>query len=66
MAKSRVPAPQEVLKVRRLSVQKGDEITIRAIVTRVDEATGRVTISVPGALAPITAPLSYLLGEEDA
>jgi hypothetical protein len=65
MAKSRVAPPQDVLKVRRLPVKKGDEITVRATVTRVDDVTGRVTIQVPGALAPITAPLSYLLGDED-
>ena len=63
MAKSRVTSPKD-LKIRRLPIKKGDEITLRATVTRVDDVTGRVTISVPGALAPITAPLSYLLGEE--
>ncbi len=64
MAKSRVPSPKEAITIRRLPVKKGDEIMVKATVTRVDPETGKVTIQVPGALAPITAPASYFLGDE--
>ena len=59
MAKSRVPSPREVINVHRLPAKVGDEILVRATVTRVDEETGKVTIRVPGSLAPITAAPSY-------
>jgi VCBS repeat-containing protein len=50
-------------KIRRLKV--GDTISIKATVTRVDDGSDRITIRVPGALAPITAPASYLLDEPE-
>jgi hypothetical protein len=64
MPRSRVPSPQETIKIRRLPVKKGDEIMVKATVTRVDPETGKVTITVPGALAPITAPASYWLSDD--
>ena len=61
---TRVKSPKESITIRRLPVKKGDEIMVKATVTRVDPETGKVTISVPGALAPITAPASYFLAED--
>jgi hypothetical protein len=63
MAKSRVPSPREVVKVRRLP-KVGDRITIEVEVTRVDEPEGshrgRVTYRAPGAPAPVTVAAEYI------
>jgi hypothetical protein len=56
--------PKNTIKIRRLKV--GDTVTIKATVTRVEADSDRITIRVPGALAPITAPAAYLLDDEGA
>lgn len=63
MAKSRVPSPQDTIKIRRLPTV-GQKITIEVEVTRVDEPEGehqgRVTYRVPGGAVPITVSAGYI------
>lgn len=59
MAKS----PKDTIKIRRLP-KVGDEILIRATVTRVAEPEGahhgKVTYRAPGAPAPVTVDAQYV------
>ena len=59
--------PKETIKIRRLP-QKGDEVVLRATVTRTGRNTfgtaDTVTLRIPGAPAPITIDAQYLSGEE--
>lgn len=67
MAKSRVPSPKDVIRVRRLP-KVGDEITIKVKVTRVVEPEGShaglVTYEAPGAPAKTTVAASYIPDQE--
>ncbi|MBN9346210.1 MAG: hypothetical protein J0I48_08415 [Devosia sp.] len=64
MPSKSVPPPNEALKVRRTKVKEGDTITVKVRVTRVDSENDRLTIQVPGALAPITAASSFFLDDD--
>jgi len=60
MAKS----PRSTVKVRRLP-QKGDEVTLRATVTRTSEGDRQtVTLRIKGHDYPITIPADYLHNDE--
>lgn len=68
MASKRVPAPREVVKVRRLPA-KGDKIQLTAEVTRTGrngfDTADTITIRIPGYGIPITVSADLLLGEDD-
>lgn len=60
--------PKDTVKVRRLP-QVGEEILIKAIVTRTGrnrfDTADTITVRIADHPAPVTATAKYLLGEED-
>lgn len=69
MAKSRAPAPKDVIKVRRLPAA-GQPITLTGTIVKVHDQTHpqiprKVTLRVPGYPIPITISERELLGGDD-
>jgi hypothetical protein len=64
MAKSRVLAPKDVVKVRRLPA-KGDKLNLTVEVARVGrnghDTADTITIRIPGFGTPVTVNAEYLL-----
>ena len=70
MAKSRVPSPKDVVKVRRTrEFQVGDEVMIPARITRIGRNTSDTADAVTVELRigqKVTANPAYLFGDGDA
>jgi hypothetical protein len=69
MAKSRVPSPKDVIKVRRLPAA-GEPINLTATIVKIHDQTHpqiprKVTLRVPGYPIPITISERQLLGDGD-
>lgn len=69
MARSRVPSPKDVVKVRRLKPKEGDQIQLTATMTKLrpddNPLLSKVTLQVDGYAIPITLTEHTLLGGDD-